>query len=67
MSDAPPKLNRGLFLDMSCPCGDKFSLEYTAGNQTLKELVDLALRWIVQHRHADERSGPSEHNRPEPI
>ena len=60
MSEPTDKQARVVWLDMSCPCGAKFSFEYTTGNAVLKEMVELASTWTVQHKHAHERSGPGE-------
>ena len=64
MSEPSEKQARVVWLDMSCPCGSKFSFEYTTGNAILKEMVELATRWVLEHKHSYERSGPGEAMRP---
>lgn len=66
MSEPSEKQARVVWLDMSCPCGAKFGFEYTTGNAVLKEMVELATAWVVEHRHSELRVGPGEAHRPEP-
>lgn len=51
--EQPPlkPLKRELVLDMACPCGAKFYLEYSVGNGAINDLITVAKSWLDKHAH----------------